>query len=460
MGVLVQLLRYSSILVCGLYAYLVARYSSGLLTLRVRPMVSYLALVGTVVGLGLFGLVGWSMPARWLACLLLLVLYYTVVFDTRPLHVLFFCNISLFNLMVLRSVLLAAVSLWTRRSMANLLQEPPLVLSVSALAYLLSCGLLLCCWRRYTKDKLLPLLNTPRTLKLLACSHSLLNIFLLGAATIAYSASYGNWFATYHLSGCLLMLLVFYILLDYCVNISYANTVELRAGLLEDQLEKQLHHYSLMSDYMGNLRKLEHDYRSMVTGLTRLLELEDTAGALAFVQDMQGQLVQATGNYRSYSNHPFVQAILTDAAEQAAGNGIDFRAEVAVPSGFALREIDICRIFSNLLSNAIEACKLLPEDSTRYVVLNGWRQGGWFSLTVENSFDGELLDMGGKLATRKGDPAAHGMGLQNVQEIVEHSGGIFRLEPDPAAGRFAVHLHLPCSSPAALSPADTTLKYR
>lgn len=443
---LLSVLQHGSNLLCLLYLCLLAGYSHKLLRLRAPVAVSYLVLTALVL---CNAVVRGQMltQLRWLLVALLVMVYYVIFFDSRPIHALFFCNLGLATLMALRSIWLAIASLVIQRPMIEILYGDVIPITSRFWGYLLACLLLLYVRHRYSAERVRPVLENPRILRLLVFSQTLFHIFLIVAAATAYADVRSYWYSIYHLGSCLLLLLTFYIFFDYCVNVSYVYGVELRASLLRDQLQKQLKHYSLMSDYVTNLRKLEHDYRSMVNGVTHLLELEDVDGARAFVQDMQGQLVQATGSYRSYSNHPFVQAILTDVAEQAAHSSIEFQAEVAVPSGFSMREIDICRIFNNLLSNAVEACERLSEGCARYIILRGLRHGNWFLLTIQNSFDGVLQEPGSWPLTRKENATEHGMGLQNVREIVEHYGGVLRLEPNSAQRNFTVSLHLPFSSP-------------
>lgn len=102
---------------------------------------------------------------------------------------------------------------------------------------------------------------------------------------------------------------------------------------------------------------------------------------------------------------------------------------------------DVCVIFSNLLENAVDACKLV-DDRERVVTVDVKRLGGSTAVRICNptSAPPEIRD--GRLITSKSEPERHGFGSVNAQECVARLGGVLDYKCDGLV--FSVSLMLPC----------------
>ena len=84
-------------------------------------------------------------------------------------------------------------------------------------------------------------------------------------------------------------------------------------------------------------------------------------------------------------------------------------------------------LLSNLLNNAIEACKKC--SGIRKLTLKCVYEQGDFILSVKNSYDGTLKLVGGTLyTTKKSNWEGHGIGLKNVIKIVEKNKGNYAMD--------------------------------
>lgn len=89
----------------------------------------------------------------------------------------------------------------------------------------------------------------------------------------------------------------------------------------------------------------------------------------------------------------------------------------------AINEIkseDIAVLFGNIFDNAIEAAEKTNE---RIIILNVQIQGDYISIYMENSFDGLV---NAELKTTKKDKVGHGIGMKNVEQIVEKYNGMIK----------------------------------
>lgn len=102
-----------------------------------------------------------------------------------------------------------------------------------------------------------------------------------------------------------------------------------------------------------------------------------------------------------------------------------------------MQEIDLCRIFSNVLNNALEASDKI-EKTHRQIDVHSKVVNHWFTLVVENTYDGITNDTKG---TTKKEYVEHGFGLSIIEETVVQYHGLLKIARQ--ANRFIVSIHIP-----------------
>ena len=78
------------------------------------------------------------------------------------------------------------------------------------------------------------------------------------------------------------------------------------------------------------------------------------------------------------------------------------------------------RSLGNLLDNALEACRKLPDSS--YINVKILKKEGDFLLSVENSSLPVKISENNYVPTDKAEPHLHGFGLQNIAHIMQKYG--------------------------------------
>lgn len=110
-----------------------------------------------------------------------------------------------------------------------------------------------------------------------------------------------------------------------------------------------------------------------------------------------------------------------------------------------MSDVHIYSLVGNVLDNAIEAARVLPEEQ-RYIVFEVQRAAGAILLRTENEYEGELRWREGTLLTSKGDEDYHGFGMKSVSAIVEKYGGIMSISAQN--GLFVLSITFTGRSPA------------
>lgn len=114
---------------------------------------------------------------------------------------------------------------------------------------------------------------------------------------------------------------------------------------------------------------------------------------------------------------------------KATEKGITFKSEFHYLDSDKLSSFDVSVILSNALSNAIESTK-----SGGYVNISSFKNKNVYLITVENSFQGEILidKENGLPLTNEKDKTVHGFGMKNMKNIAEKYFGslIFEQKED------------------------------
>ena len=128
--------------------------------------------------------------------------------------------------------------------------------------------------------------------------------------------------------------------------------------------------------------------------------------------------------------HPVADAILSEKLALCRREKLPVDCQVQIPAELQLPGAELCAVLGNLMDNAIEACRRLPEDVPGGITVRGRVNGGFLTLRVQNPVSGgeTAAPAGGTLLDH------HGWGLSIVRQIAERRGG--RLTVEQTDGRF------------------------
>ena len=139
------------------------------------------------------------------------------------------------------------------------------------------------------------------------------------------------------------------------------------------------------------------------------------------------------------TKHVIVNAILNTKCEEMQSKDILFVSKINDLSELTIRDDDLVVLLSNLLNNAIEACE---QSSDKIIKMKFEIEGNQIILSVKNSIVGLPTQVDGKIVTSKTDhPEEHGIGLKNVEEVVEKYDGAYALKFDE--GWFMISMMIP-----------------
>lgn len=196
-------------------------------------------------------------------------------------------------------------------------------------------------------------------------------------------------------------------------------------------------HYQRLEEVQSEFRSLAHDMNHYLNALSNMKEEKMSGMQYELAEQIRVKIQETSRNI--YCLRPVLNAILNEKEVDARENGISF--EVFVEPGFDIENLDdysMIGIMSNLIDNAIEAAGKLEDKRRIQIHLFAVNDGKQKFIRIENSMIYEPVKKTKGFFTKKENKKQHGLGLKNVQKLVESNRGILRLQAEE--GRFVAEV--------------------
>jgi signal transduction histidine kinase len=209
--------------------------------------------------------------------------------------------------------------------------------------------------------------------------------------------------------------------LVFNINRQYEVEKEL-ARLKSEQAELLERDYTAVNRAYQVNAKLFHDFHNHIGVLRQFLTHEKYGEAVRYLDELQAPVRNLTAAV--WTGDETADYLINSKAAAAEADGIRFQVQVEFPRRTNIRSVDLCAILGNLLDNAIEAARQVPDPSGRTVTLTIRRIHQMLVIKVENSFAGAPVQEKGELKTTKTEGGLHGWGLKSAQTAAEKYDGM------------------------------------
>ena len=216
---------------------------------------------------------------------------------------------------------------------------------------------------------------------------------------------------------------VFYSIKDMALTARQVHETD----MIRIQADNQLKLYKRIMADTEYQRRMSHEYQNQLECIQTLCEAEKYEELKKYLENLNGVMRRELD--RINTNHAIVNAVLNTRYKEAVDKGILFVCSVNDMSGLQMEQQDIVVLLSNLLKNAIEACQKCKEN--KYIKLKLILEHDTLILSIRNSCNGVMKDDKGRLITTKTDRwNEHGIGLKNINHVIEKYGGYYSIEPE------------------------------
>lgn len=220
--------------------------------------------------------------------------------------------------------------------------------------------------------------------------------------------------------------------LIYRTVVQISSLYNRNARLQEDNHELQLQktQYDIIEQRMEDMRIIRHDLRHHVVLLRQIRQTGDLSQIDKLIEAYPAP-IQNDQPFR-FCQHDTVNAILVYYSDICQNCKIDFSAEVNISKDCFIGKPDLSVMLGNILENAVEACRLVPNDPSISICGEYTQKVGktpCFSLIVKNSYNIEphINENGDFLSSKH---TGNDIGIASVQSILKRYGGNCTFIPD------------------------------
>lgn len=225
-----------------------------------------------------------------------------------------------------------------------------------------------------------------------------------------------------------LVFLVLYNLLQK----SSADQLSLQLSLQKERADVE--YYQAIKEQYENQRIFVHDMKNHLRTIEGLAKVNGDAEIVDYVLNLESSLEQT--KYIRYCKDPILNIILVRFTNICKEKGIVFYHDIRSDCNWNIDAPSITTLFSNLLSNAIEAAERSSEQTIEFSIVDSFTQKVSVITVVNSCTTQPLLDSSGQFITTKHDKNLHGIGLKSINRIIRKYNGISTMYYDSNAKRF------------------------
>ncbi len=205
----------------------------------------------------------------------------------------------------------------------------------------------------------------------------------------------------------------------------YRNLLKI-SRLLKDEARGKLLESEILSyqESLSSAKQTRHDLRHHNALILDYLETGNVAGAMDYLR--ANDLALSESKLTEFSANPAANAVLRIYARQAQAEDIAFFAHADLPEKMSMTDPELGALLSNLLENAVEACRKV-EPVRRQLSFSAQTDEDGLRLEVRNSVSGTVtFDDNFPESTKPGG----GTGTKSMGHIVQKHGGMLRFKQE------------------------------
>ena len=234
--------------------------------------------------------------------------------------------------------------------------------------------------------------------------------------------------------GILLIAIIFLILSNVVVQYMFEEYTVMQQREKEKDLERmqkqmEVGYYKKVEENNEEYRKFMHDVKQYFSVINAMAKNNNNENMLRFLQDIH-YYMEGISNV-VYSSNTMLNAILLEKKLLAANNNISFHVRIEQNVKLnGIDDVDLIGVVGNILDNAIEAADKIEKKEERKITVEGYMSEAhhFFVFSVKNTIHEIPQKNKGTFRTWKKDSDKHGIGLKNIEEILQKYNGYMNIE--------------------------------
>lgn len=214
-----------------------------------------------------------------------------------------------------------------------------------------------------------------------------------------------------------------------------------RVKRLEQMVAVYKNEIDIMQKSQEYIKKLRHDMKHHLIELSAMAQQDENAEMVRYLEKMKEFMLNP--DEKVSCGNAEIDGVLNYLLRQAEEVLKTVNVDVQVPKQLYTGKFNICVILGNLVDNAVRES---GKSDEKYLSVKVRAQKNVLLILIENSCD-RMADKGkNRDIIRQEDASIHGLGLENVKQVVAACGGDMKIEY--TENRFIVQVLLYISSVA------------
>ena len=279
---------------------------------------------------------------------------------------------------------------------------------------LLLSGIILCVWKRFPVSTVT---HHSRWKIIMVSSISIIMLWILWGkgSDLNDEVLYSNSLV------CLLVLAVNLAFLLFDEVLAKEKHVEEELKTQNQIIALQMRSQDEVNNMYRSILSLKHDMNNHLHTVSGYMQVGDYTKAQEYVREIAGEVSRIKS---FHSGNAVVDALIGSKTALAEMNGIRVDVDLAVPPELKMADGDLTVMIGNLYDNAIDANLRIADMNRRFIHIKILFDGGNLLLMFENAaLEEERSGNGNVRMSTKEDSSMHGIGMTNIDRIVQMYGG-------------------------------------
>ncbi len=207
---------------------------------------------------------------------------------------------------------------------------------------------------------------------------------------------------------------------------------------MEQKLQMQKQHYEELVEKMDEISRIRHDMRHHMRALMSYAQQGKYQELMDYLQEYASVMAEEEKAV-CYCRNMAVDAVIHFYAGELRQRGISFEYEMMLPQDVGISDTDLCKIYGNLLENAVDAVKEQPAEIRPYVKIFTKLKNKKLLIEISNPYSNEIQRKENCFYSTK--HGGLGIGTASVAEVVQRNGGYVVFDTED--GIFKVNIFLP-----------------
>lgn len=205
--------------------------------------------------------------------------------------------------------------------------------------------------------------------------------------------------------------------------VAYRNEQSKRIGavfertILANELKAAENEIENMKAFDQITKIYRHDLRHHFSFLLNLAEQGELTQIVNYIKENIDNINAVTP--RKYCDNEILNLILSNFAKTADEMGVDYDFSIDFPKNQPLSNTEICVLFSNIMENAMNAMKKIPQEQ-RIFCIKIKEYNNNLIITADNTYNGETVIIENVPFTNQND---HGYGTKCIMSIAKKYNG-------------------------------------